>query len=62
MSQTDYKTKAVVEMRDVKRESKEMYVKFVDNREALEKANQEVEKMCGIGEEILCMFSLSQSL
>ena len=44
-SVTDREAKVVDELREVKKEAQEMYVKFVENQEALEKENKEVERL-----------------
>lgn len=41
----DKDSKAVNERREVKRKAQEMYVKFIENQDAFEKANKEVEKL-----------------
>ena len=41
----DRKLKAVAEIQDVKKEAQEVYAKFVENQDTLEKANQEVERL-----------------
>ena len=42
---TDREAKEVAELQDVKKDSQEVYAKFVDNQDTLEKATKEVERL-----------------
>ena len=42
---TDKEAKAVAELQEVKKEAQEVYAKFVENQDTLEKATQEVERL-----------------
>ena len=44
-SVTDRKAKVLADLQKVKKESQELYAKFVENQDTLEKANQEVERL-----------------
>ncbi|XP_027768042.1 uncharacterized protein LOC114074357 [Solanum pennellii] len=44
-SVTDREAKAVAELEEIKEEAKEVYAKFVENQDALERATQEVERL-----------------
>ncbi|TMX04714.1 hypothetical protein EJD97_005492, partial [Solanum chilense] len=42
---TDRDAKAVAELQEVKKEAQEVYAKFVENQDTLEKATQQVERL-----------------
>ena len=42
---TDREAKVVAELQEIKEEAKELYAKFVENQDALERAIQEAERL-----------------
>ena len=42
---TDREAKAVAELQEMKEEANEVYAKFVENQDALERATREVERL-----------------
>ena len=44
-SVTDRKAEAMAQLQEIKKEAQEVYAKFVENQDTLEKANQEVERL-----------------